>query len=72
MKHLRLIVLIAAVALLAACGTNNNHKQTIALFGGSFSVIPDSDVATDYWAEQLDAKITKYGVGGAGFSIKTQ
>ena len=72
MKHLRLIVLFAAVALLAACGTNNHHKQTIALFGGSFSVIPDSDVATDYWAEQLDAKITKYGVGGAGFSIKTQ
>lgn len=72
MKQLRLIVLFAAVTLLAACNAQDNHKQTIALFGGSFSVIPASDVATDYWAEQLDAEITKYGVGGAGFSNKTQ
>lgn len=72
MKQLRLIVLFAAVTLLAACNAPDNHKQTIALFGGSFSVIPASDIATDYWAEQLDAEITKYGVGGAGFSNKTQ
>ena len=72
MKQLRLLVLLAAVALLAACNAQDNHKQTIALFGGSFSVIPASDVATDYWAAQLDAEITKYGVGGAGFSNKTQ
>lgn len=72
MKQLRLIVLFAAVTLLAACNAQDNHKQTIALFGGSFSVIPASDIATDYWAEQLDAEITKYGVGGAGFSNKTQ
>ena len=72
MKQLRLLVLFAAVTLLAACNAHNNHKQTIALFGGSFSVIPASDVATDYWAEQLDADITKYGVGGAGFSNRSQ
>lgn len=72
MKQLRLIVLFAAVTLLAACNAPDNHKQTIALFGGSFSVIPASGIATDYWAEQLDAEITKYGVGGAGFSNKTQ
>ena len=72
MKHLRLFVLFAAVALLAACNTNNNHKQTIALFGGSFSVTEASNVATDYWAEQLNAEITKYGVGGAGFSNRSQ
>ena len=72
MKHLRLFVIFAAMALLAACNTHNNHKQTIALFGGSFSVIEASNVATDYWAEQLNAEITKYGVGGAGFSNRSQ
>lgn len=73
MKHFRILVLFAAVALLSCCGVaNKQHKQTIALFGGSFSVIPASDVATDYWAEQLGATITKYGVGGAGFSNTTQ
>ena len=70
-----LLALFAATALLASCGVTNpgrQHKQTIALFGGSFSVIPASNVATDFWAEQLNAEITKYGVGGAGFSNKTQ
>ena len=71
MKHFRLFLLFAAVALLAGC-TAKDKQQTIAVFGGSFSVIPASDVATGYWAEQLDAKITKYGVGGAGFSNRTQ
>ena len=68
-----LLVLFAATALLASCGVTNpgrQHKQTIALFGGSFSVIPASNVATDYWAEQLNAEITKYGVGGAGFQTR--
>ena len=72
MKHLRIIVLFAAVLLLASCNANTNHKQTIALFGGSFSVIEASNVATDYWAEQLGAEVTKYGVGGAGFSNRSQ
>ena len=69
MKQLRYLVIFAAVALLAACNTNN-HKQTIALFGGSFSVTEASNVATDFWAEQLNAEITKYGVGGAGFLVE--
>ena len=72
MKHLRIIVLFAAVLLLASCNANSGHKHTIALFGGSFSVIEASDTATDFWAQQLDAEITKYGVGGAGFSNRTQ
>ncbi|MBP5505453.1 MAG: SGNH/GDSL hydrolase family protein [Bacteroidales bacterium] len=71
MKHLRVLVLFAVIALVAGC-TAKEKKQTIALFGGSFSVIAASDIATDYWADQLNAKITKYGVGGAGFSNKTQ
>ena len=73
MKHLRILVLIVAVVMLAGCGVaNKQHKHSIALFGGSFTVIGASNVATDYWAEQLDATVTKYGVGGAGFSNITQ
>ena len=71
MKIRHLIVIATAIALIAGC-TSSRKQQTIAVFGGSFSVIPASDVATDWWAEQLDAKITKYGVGGAGFSNMTQ
>ena len=75
---LRNIIIIAAVAALicplAGCASTGKipSKQTIALFGGSFSVIPASDVATGYWEEQLGAKVTKYGVGGAGFSNLSQ
>ena len=71
MKKYHIILLAALFALFCSCNPKP-QQQTIALFGGSFSVIPASDVATDFWAEQLDAKITKYGVGGAGFSNKTQ
>lgn len=71
MKQLRFLVLFAAVALLASCGVTA-HKQSIALFGGSFTVTEASAVATDYWEEQLNATVTKYGVGGAGFSNTTQ
>lgn len=71
MKIRHLIVFATAIAILCGC-CPKPKQQTIALFGGSFSVISASDVATDYWAEQLGAKITKYGVGGAGFSDKTQ
>ena len=74
----RNLVIIAAIAALvcplAGCANTKkiSHKQTIAVFGGSFSVVPASDVATGYWAEQLGADITKYGVGGAGFSNLSQ
>ena len=49
-----------------------NFGKSIAVFGGSFSVIPASDVAKDYWKYVLDCKVTNYGIGGAGFSKKTQ
>lgn len=45
--------------------------KQIAVFGGSFSVIPESDVAKQYWEEKLDCHVTNYGIGGAGFSITT-
>lgn len=71
MRHIRLLVLFAAVALLSGCGVTA-HKPSIALFGGSFTVTGASAVATDYWEEQLGATVTRYGAGGAGFSNRTQ
>ena len=62
---------LAAAVLLCAC-THQKQPETIALFGGSFSVIPASEVATQWWEEQLGAKVVKYGAGGAGFSNRTQ
>ena len=48
-----------------------NYRKSIAVFGGSFSVITPSDVAKAHWAECLGSKITTYGIGGAGFSKTT-
>ncbi|WP_296703464.1 SGNH/GDSL hydrolase family protein, partial [Algoriphagus sp.] len=45
-----------------------NFSKTVAVFGGSVSVIPASEVAKNMWTESLGMKITNYGVGGAGFS----
>ena len=48
-------------------GTKNYGKR-IAVFGGSLSVNNESDAAKQMWANLLNAEVTTYGVGGAGFS----
>lgn len=45
-----------------------NYGKRIAVFGGSLSVNPESDVAKQMWADLLGATVDTYGVGGAGFS----
>lgn len=45
-----------------------NYGKSVAVFGGSVSVIPPSEVAKDLWKERLGMSVTNYGVGGAGFS----
>lgn len=76
MKKTRFLLAAGILAaLLTACSTTRQvqqHKPAIALFGGSFSVIPASDIATLWWEEQLGAEVVKYGAGGAGFSNLTQ
>ncbi len=49
---------------------SKNFGKRIAVFGGSLSVNPESDVAKQLWADQLGAEVVTYGVGGAGFSIE--
>lgn len=45
-----------------------NFGKTVAVFGGSVSVIPPSDSAKVLWEKHLGLKITNFGVPGAGFS----
>lgn len=45
-----------------------NYGKSVAVFGGSVSVIPPSDSAKILWERYLGMKITNFGVGGAGFS----
>ena len=47
---------------------HKNYGKTIAVFGGSLSVNKESDAAKQQWADLLNAEVTTYGVGGAGFS----
>lgn len=45
-----------------------NYGKSVAVFGGSVSVIPASDSAKILWKRYLGMTITNYGVPGAGFS----
>jgi len=45
-----------------------NYGKSVAVFGGSVSVIPVSDSAKSLWKKYLGMTITNYGVSGAGFS----
>lgn len=45
-----------------------NYGKSVAVFGGSVSVIPASDIAKNMWKEYLGMTISNYGVPGAGFS----
>lgn len=45
-----------------------NYGKSVAVFGGSVSVIPASDIAKNMWKEKLGMRVTNFGVGGAGFS----
>lgn len=45
-----------------------NYGKSVAVFGGSVSVIPESDSAKLMWKQALGLKVTDFGVGGAGFS----
>jgi hypothetical protein len=45
-----------------------NYGKTVAVFGGSVSVIPPSDSAKVLWEKHLGLKITNFGFPGAGFS----
>lgn len=46
-----------------------NYGKDIAVFGGSLSVNAESDAAKQIWADMLGARVTTYGVGGAGFAL---
>ena len=48
--------------------TSFNFGKSVAVFGGSVSVIPESDSAKVLWENHLGLNITNYGVPGAGFS----
>ncbi|MEO8415189.1 MAG: SGNH/GDSL hydrolase family protein [Ginsengibacter sp.] len=45
-----------------------NYGKSVAVFGGSVSVIPVSDSAKILWKKYLGMTVTNYGVSGAGFS----
>ena len=51
-----------------ALSASPNHGKSVAVFGGSVSVIPPSEQAKDQWKNKLGMTITNYGVPGAGFS----
>lgn len=52
----------------SALNRSVNYGKSVAVFGGSVSVIPASESAKSLWKEKLGMTITDYGVSGAGFS----
>lgn len=47
-------------------------KASVAVFGGSFSVIPPSGIVKDEWRRKFGCEVRSYGVGGAGFAAKSR
>src|SRR6185437_8823019 len=45
-----------------------NYGKSVAVFGGSVSVVPASDSAKILWTRYLGMTVTNFGVPGAGFS----
>lgn len=74
MNPIKSLLLIAFVLLSTSAFAQQeltasyNYGKSVAVFGGSVSVIPPSDSAKTMWKERLGMSITNYGVGGAGFS----
>ena len=52
----------------AALSASPNYGKTVAVFGGSVSVIPPSERAKEQWKNELGMTVTNFGVPGAGFS----
>ena len=67
MKRLMVLaaVLGAAAGLFAA-----ERPDGIAVFGGSYSVVPGSHVVKDEWTKRFGLAVDSYGVGGNGFCPK--
>ncbi len=74
-NHLIIFFLLLSFSVLAQNKTEKavlsnslNYGKSVAVFGGSVSVIPPSDSAKVMWKQYLGMTVTNYGVGGAGFS----
>ena len=64
------LVALSSLCANAADGVAPAEKKEItriAVFGGSFSVIPPSREAKSEWCRSLNLHYDDYGVGGAGF-----
>ena len=42
-------------------------KQKVAVFGGSFSCVPASQVAKKAWSQAFGVEVVDFGIGGTGF-----
>lgn len=42
-------------------------SHDVAVFGGSFSVIPETRVAKDAWRRKINCTVSDFGIGGCGF-----
>ena len=66
------LTIFVSCQVLGVAGEPENERvicHSIAVFGGSYSVVPESKIAKDAWRERYGLTITDYGVGGAGFSL---
>ena len=52
--------------------SSKQYGKTVALFGGSFTIYPGSELAKQYWCDYLNLALTDYGINGAGFSCLSQ
>lgn len=52
--------------------TSANIGKSLGIFGGSFSVIEESDSCKTHWINKLHLTIENHGINGAGYSNQVQ
>lgn len=61
--------ILTFLAIFTAFSVFSDVTKQLAVFGGSFSVIPASQTAKDAWRNAICCEITDFGKGGCGFIV---
>ena len=73
MKILRLLLGIFILGcVVVSCDKDDTDNLMVGVYGGSISSRPASEIAKQKWENELQISVITHGVGGAGFSNKTE
>ena len=72
MRNLKLLFVIFILGFIVSCDKDDTDNLMVGVYGGSISSRPASEIAKQKWKNELQISVITHGVGGAGFSNKTE